>query len=178
MPRETIAPGFFGKIPRSGDFVSRRLSADFVAIWDKFIAAHIVSHLRNAAVWPENGLRFLLGHGPKDCAPHIGLIVPSHDTVGRLFPLTIASPIVVAETPTKIAAWFAEITGPALDAAEGIIDSGELDLALENIGLAQLNALPKVPFQLIVPGRSPLTADFEDPAPALAQIFASKVGAL
>lgn len=178
MPREIVAPGFFGKIPRSGDFVSRRLSADFVAIWDKFIAAHIVPHLRNAALWPENGLRFLLGHGPIDCAPHIGLVVPSHDSVGRLFPLTIASPIVVAETPTKIAAWFAEITGPALDAAEGIIDSGELDLALETIGLAQLSTLPNVAFQLIIPGQSPMTADFTNPSTTLAQIFASKVGAL
>ncbi|RWF89350.1 MAG: DUF2094 domain-containing protein, partial [Mesorhizobium sp.] len=31
---DMILPGFYGKMPATGDFVSRRLPGDFVRIWD------------------------------------------------------------------------------------------------------------------------------------------------
>ena len=35
-------PGFYGKMPATGDFVTRRLSGDFVRAWDRWLAQHLV----------------------------------------------------------------------------------------------------------------------------------------
>ncbi len=176
MSGKAVAPGFFGKVPRSGDFVLRRLSKEFVAVWDAFVAQNVVPLMHDVLVWPENGLRFLLGDVAIGLEPHVGMIVPSHDLVGRRFPLTVASPLNIVETPTKIATWFAEITGPALDAAEGLIDVGELDLALEGIAPPQLGSQPMVPFQLILPGSAPVAADFYHPTQVLRDLLSAKAG--
>lgn len=54
-------PGFYGKMPATGDFVTRRLPGDFVRVWDRWLAQHIVPLLGTEA-WPEStALRFLAG---------------------------------------------------------------------------------------------------------------------
>ena len=82
----------------------------------------------------------------------------------------------IVASPTKIAAWFAEITGPTLDAAEGLIDIGELDLALEGIASPQLSVQPSVQFQLIVPGLAPVVADFHNSSQILRELLSAKAG--
>lgn len=176
MPGKTVAPGFFGKVPRSGDFVLRRLSKEFVTVWDAFVTQNVVPLMGDVIAWPENGLRFLLGDVVIGLEPHVGIVVPSHDQVGRQFPLTVASPLKIVASPTKIAAWFAEITGPTLDAAEGLIDVGELDLALEGIASPQLSVQPSVQFQLIVPGLAPVVADFHNSSQVLRELLSAKAG--
>jgi type VI secretion system protein ImpM len=87
--------GFFGKLPSLGDFVSRRLSADFVAAWDHWLQQGI-STARDVlgGEWAETytraaAWRFALEAGA--CGPHawIGALIPARDRVGRQFPLTI-----------------------------------------------------------------------------------------
>ncbi len=162
-------------MPCSGDFVTRRLPSGFVNIWDRFVAMHIVPLLSKNLEWPANGLRFLVG--PDQAGPNAfaGLIVPSCDTIGRVFPLTIADTITFSADPAPIAAWFAEVTGPALDAAEGIIDVGELDLALEGCASPQLRPTTLSPLLLTLPGSSPIETHLADPAAALAALFGEKV---
>jgi type VI secretion system protein ImpM len=79
-----ITPGFFGKLPASGDFVGRGLPAAFTTPWDRWLARHLVPRL--AADAPS-----LFFHHPGPPA-FAGVVLPSHDRAGRRFPLTLAVP--------------------------------------------------------------------------------------
>jgi type VI secretion system protein ImpM len=87
--------GLFGKIPRNGDFIRRRLPDTFVGPWDIWLrdsmaAAHdelgpeFAELFTFASTWfyrlPDGSC------GPTAAA---GALLPSRDSVGRLFPLTI-----------------------------------------------------------------------------------------
>jgi len=89
-------PGFFGKLPWLGDFVTRDLPVSFVTPWDGWLQAGMaatrdglgeawVDRFLTAPIW-----RFLL---PAGCAgpAMAGVLMPSVDRVGRSFPLTIAA---------------------------------------------------------------------------------------
>lgn len=78
--------GFFGKLPGMGDFVERGLAAEFRRNWDRWLSHHILPRLRAGAIWPQGGLRFRLVSGGHSAA---GLILPSQDSVGRLFPFSL-----------------------------------------------------------------------------------------
>ncbi|RUZ99042.1 type VI secretion system-associated protein TagF, partial [Mesorhizobium sp. M7A.F.Ca.US.002.01.1.1] len=45
-------PGFYGKMPATGDFVTRRLTGDFVRVWDRWLAQHLVP-LMGSEAWPS-----------------------------------------------------------------------------------------------------------------------------
>jgi len=45
-----ILPGFYGKMPATGDFVTRRLPGDFVRVWDRWLAQHIASPMFERAM--------------------------------------------------------------------------------------------------------------------------------
>jgi type VI secretion system protein ImpM len=58
---DLILPGFYGKLPTAGDFVTRRLPIDFVRVWDRWLAQHFAP-LIVSEVWGVNvPLRFLSG---------------------------------------------------------------------------------------------------------------------
>lgn len=175
MPGKPVAPGYFGKLPRSGDFLLRRLPGEFATVWDRFCVRHLVAVMQKDGVWPEAGLRFILGAGQAGNQAFAGLSVPSHDASGRAFPLTIAAVVDFAAVPVPIAQYFASITGAALDAAEGLIDAGELDLALEGCAAPQLPPGPLAPLLLAFPDHAPIETTLTDPAAALAALLAEKV---
>lgn len=175
MPRAVLAPGFFGKMPHSGDFVVRRLPGDFVAVWDRFAALHLVPLLRKGVNWPDGGLRFILGPDQAGSAAWAGLVLPSRDTIGRVFPLTVAAAVEFNADPAAMAQYFADITGAAQDAAGGLIDAGELDLALEGCDPPQLKPELLAPLLLTLPGESPVECSLADPAAALSALFGEKV---
>ncbi len=90
-------PGFFGKLPARGDFVSRRLDHKFRAGFDEWLQKSIAISQRqlgegwlpaylNAPIW-----RFVLGPDLCGEAPAIGVMMPSVDRVGRYFPLVLAA---------------------------------------------------------------------------------------
>ena len=84
-----ILPGFYGKMPATGDFVTRRLPGDFVRIWDRWLAQHIVP-LIGSETWPRTtALRFLAG--PASFGASAGIILQSADRVGRQFPLSVVA---------------------------------------------------------------------------------------
>lgn len=92
-------PGWFGKLPGMGDFGQRRLPARFRAIWDEWLQAGLqalraeredwVMHYLHAPIW-----FFALGKDVMSPSPWIGVLMPSVDSVGRYFPLTLAVELV------------------------------------------------------------------------------------
>ncbi len=98
-------PGWHGKLPALGDFVSRRLSTDFIEPWDAWLSkglhdlrsaapAHWLQHYLHSPSW-----RFLLqpgalpGGGAGSRQAWAGVLMPSVDRVGRYFPFTLAQPL-------------------------------------------------------------------------------------
>ncbi|MCT7374146.1 type VI secretion system-associated protein TagF [Chelativorans salis] len=130
---DLIAPGFYGKLPTAGDFVSRRLPPDFVRNWDRWVALHLMPLLASG-VWPEGtAVCFMLGarfHGPA-----AGVVVPSADRARRRFPLTLAQPLILA-TPCLAetgAHWFSKLAATAQAARKGEFDADTLEAELADM---------------------------------------------
>ncbi|HEX5373947.1 MAG TPA: type VI secretion system-associated protein TagF [Aquabacterium sp.] len=98
----SATPGWYGKLPSTGDFASRRLSHELIEAWDRWLAEEI-GELRQE--YPDDWLqayldsptwRFVLSAGllgeaqPQAMA---GILMPSVDRVGRYFPLSIMAPL-------------------------------------------------------------------------------------
>lgn len=100
--------GWYGKLPARGDFVCHGLPPEWVEPWDACLqqvlrlAAARESPLRHFAPW-----RFLAWPRGTDGAAWAGVLVPSHDRVGRVFPLTVVQ---------RLAPGWA----PGLDGPEGL----------------------------------------------------------
>lgn len=135
MPREDLsAPGFYGKIPATGDFVTRGLPAKFTRRWDDWLARHLVP-LIIANAWPDHlAIRFLVGPGM--LGPAAGVVVPSRDRAGRQFPLVISVPLpfVTTSLASSAADWFEQAIEVAVAARGGQLNADELG--------AELSALP------------------------------------
>jgi len=139
MSAADVTTGFFGKLPATGDFVTRRLPHDFVRDWDRWISSHLVP-LQAAGLWADGtGLRFLLG--PAAMGPMAGVVVPSADRIGRLFPLTLAARFerVTTELLETAADWFAALDRAATAARQGAFGADALAAELAAY------ALPEVP---------------------------------
>ena len=125
-------PGFYGKMPATGDFVSRRLPSDFVRAWDRWLAQHIVP-LFGLETWPQStALRFLAG--PASFGASAGIVLQSADRVGRQFPLSIVARL--TEAPLKLAyadAWFESVEEAAFAAQRGELTPDALDTALASL---------------------------------------------
>lgn len=143
--------GVFGKLPALGDFVTRRLPARFVAPWDEWLQEAIAaSQSRLGPHWLDTYLtsplwRFVLTPGIAGDSGWAGVLMPSVDSVGRYFPLTLAIAVDPGIEPLRTAAerdWFDGVERLAL-ATLG--DGFDLD-ALE----AGLAALPDLPGAVIV----------------------------
>lgn len=84
---------WFGKLPAFGDFVARGGSAEFRGKLDDWLAAGIREMgEREPADWRERFLgapawAFVLPADAPDAPARIGAVVPSHDRVGRPYPL-------------------------------------------------------------------------------------------
>ena len=89
--------GCFGKVRSYGDFVTRNLPSGFVARWDAMLqAGMLASRAAHGDDWLTIYLRaplwyFVLGPDVVDENAWGGVLMPSVDSVGRHFPLTIAA---------------------------------------------------------------------------------------
>jgi type VI secretion system protein ImpM len=89
--------GIFGKLPAHGDFVRRQLPQTFVESWDSWLQEGILEARQAlaedfASVWAAApAWRFRLP--PHVCGDQAvaGVMLPSEDLVGRMFPLTLAA---------------------------------------------------------------------------------------
>jgi type VI secretion system protein ImpM len=140
------APGLYGKLPARGDFVSRRLDAEFIEAWDGWLQ-RVVSASREALGerWLESFLsapvwRFLVPAGMYSKAGWVGLMVPSVDRVGRYFPLTLAAPVLedsidVPATLAKALGWLDSVEALALEALAPELDFEDFDRRLAALAL-------------------------------------------
>ena len=169
-----ILPGFYGKMPATGDFVTRRLTGDFVRVWDRWLAQHIVP-LFGLETWPQStSLRFLAG--PASFGASAGIIVQSADRVGRQFPLSVVARL--AEAPLELAhadAWFASVEDTAFAAQLGELTPDELDTALAALPVPPVEQSEEVISDLVMwTAHSDLfDIDTQSPQATLEQVFAA-----
>lgn len=139
---ESYETGWFGKLPVNGDFVTRRLPAAFIEPWDAWLNAMLAgSRERLGEAWRNTFLsapawRFVLAPGVIGLQGWAGLIVPSVDSVGRYFPLTIASGLPLRSidpvaTLVRAHHWYEEVE-PVVNVAlspEADVDTFDAQLA-------------------------------------------------
>ncbi|HEX7055277.1 MAG TPA: type VI secretion system-associated protein TagF [Burkholderiales bacterium] len=118
--RQTFPSGWYGKIPTTGDFVARRVPGAFCDAWGGWLQRALEgARSRLAHRWPDDYLdmpvwRFVLSPGLLTPEAWAGVMAPSGDSVGRHFPLTVASALPVRRLDalaTLLAArpWFDDI---------------------------------------------------------------------
>ncbi|PBC07922.1 type VI secretion system-associated protein TagF [Mesorhizobium sp. WSM3859] len=169
-----ILPGFYGKMPAAGDFVTRRLPGDFVRVWDRWLAQHIVP-LFGVETWPQNtALRFI--SGPASFGAAAGIVLQSADRVGRRFPLSVVARL--SEAPLKLAyadAWFEGIENAALAAQRRELTPDELDAVLAALPIPPVEDEGDVIDDLVMwtAHTDIYDVDQQAPQPTLEQIFAA-----
>jgi type VI secretion system protein ImpM len=175
MPGEVLNPdvpddedrpivGLFGKLPATGDFVSRGLPDGFRRNWDSWLTRHIVPLQRDERIFPPGGLRFRLVSGGRVAA---GVILPSEDSAGRRFPLSLLL-IATGNLPQpQIDAWCDASVALLADR----IGVDALWQALDDLPAPESHGPASGPMQLWVAGCPALAADPMDPSPALEQLL-------
>ncbi len=155
------APGWHGKLPTLGDFASRRLDADFIEVWDTWLAEGIASlQQADATGWLQAYLdspswRFLLMpgvlQGELGRQAWAGVLMPSVDRVGRYFPFTVAQPLpalpVDAQDNRQLSNWIDRLDDIAVDALydDWTVERLEQALLAEPVpAFGQRAALPPV----------------------------------
>lgn len=139
------APGFYGKLPSKGDFITRRLSQSFVEAWDSWLQNGLqtsrdrlgddwLSIYMTSPIW-----RFALSPCVGGREVMTGVLMPSVDRVGRYFPLTVAVALEqcdnIAALPKQAAGWYAEAEDAALAALEDGTEFEEIDARIQALGL-------------------------------------------
>lgn len=140
--------GVYGKLSSYGDFVRRGLSQSFVQPWDAWLQAglgdaHEALGDEFAALWAAAPpWRFLLPAGACGASAVAGVMLTSQDSVGRLFPLTLAE-LLPANTGPPNDAWYATLERAGLagrdhadtvDALLATLPSAELARSLASDG--------------------------------------------
>lgn len=116
---------WYGKLPARGDFVGRGLPPRWRSDWDGWLqrglalaattldGAALRERLRAFAPW-----RYLALPAPGEI--WCGIVVPSHDRVGRAFPLTLAERFAGPASPDESAARLASLLGAAAEGPEAL----------------------------------------------------------
>lgn len=136
-----FAPGWYGKIPAAGDFVARRIPADFREPWDRWVREALDgARERLGASWRDSFLsmpvwRFVFSPGLVGASAWAGVMLPSVDAVGRYYPLAIASalPSVSLDLVGTLFAgrpWFDQMEEVALRAIGPHADTVAIDAAI------------------------------------------------
>jgi type VI secretion system protein ImpM len=150
-------PGFYGKAITHGDFISRNLPSSFLSPWDSWLQRAIAASraqlkddwaecYRTSPIW-----RFCLPPGICGDQVAAGVLMPSVDSVGRYYPMTVASLFSELQSPFHVLAtgenWFAECEEAALSCLEEsfvVDDLGKRLATLEKL-TAEVNTSPKKP---------------------------------
>jgi type VI secretion system protein ImpM len=139
-------PGFYGKCPCRGDFITRDLPKEFVQRWDKWLQNSLAeSREQLTDAWTETYLVSPIWHfmlSANLCGPNawLGLIMPNVDKVGRYFPLTLA-----LQLPFQISAshlgdeaisdWFERADDLALSTLEEHFELPQFEQELLHLGV-------------------------------------------
>jgi type VI secretion system protein ImpM len=101
MDATPATPGWYGKLPSTGDFASRRLPHETIEPWDTWLAEEIATLKEQSESWLNAYLesptwRFVVPARwvtPGQTGVLAGVLMPSVDSVGRYFPLSIMAPL-------------------------------------------------------------------------------------
>jgi type VI secretion system protein ImpM len=134
-------PGFYGKLPLLGDFVSRRLPAEFIRVWDAWLQRSLTASREQLGdTWLDIYLtspiwRFILSPNTCGATGWMGVLMPSVDRVGRYFPLTLATAIKQEKSLGGLLVsatnWFEKMEHLALSALEDGFDLNAFDERLQ-----------------------------------------------
>jgi type VI secretion system protein ImpM len=133
-------PGFHGKVPARGDFISRRLPPGFAAPWDTWLQAFVTASRANLGeafmpAWLEAPVwHFALGPGTAGPAAIFGVMIPSADRVGRAYPFTLFSAVAPIPKGLTLSDWSARAEALALGALDDNFAPDTLDRALTELG--------------------------------------------
>ena len=137
-------PGFFGKVPSHGDFVSRRLPGSFLDCWDVWLQESVsqsrgqledqwLDYYLTSPLW-----HFALSSGVCGDSGWAGVLMPSVDRVGRYFPLTLGARFDPHRCPVDAIAsytgWYGELERLALPCLEEEFDLEAFDEGLKALG--------------------------------------------
>ncbi|CAM3760191.1 type VI secretion system-associated protein TagF [Polaromonas hydrogenivorans] len=116
---------WYGKLPARGDFVGRGLPTRWRSDWDAWLQrglALAATRLEGAALRERLGAfapwRYLALPAPGEI--WCGILVPSHDRVGRAFPLTLAERLAAPAPPHESAARLASLLDAAAAGPEAL----------------------------------------------------------
>jgi len=128
--------GVFGKIPAHGDFVAQDLPRDFTDSWDHWLQQSILASQESLGdQWLQHFLvspiwRFALPSGAVNNQSWAGIILPSVDSVGRYYPLTLIAQIPghvgVFEYVAAASEWFEKLENVAITTLEKGMTVNEL----------------------------------------------------
>lgn len=128
--------GLFGKLPGHGDFIQRDLPGSFVQTWDEWLQRAVhgsrelvgeswLDYYLTSPIW-----RFALSPGVLNEQGWAGILVPSVDSVGRYFPLTMAVPVPTQSNPfaLQVAAqhWYQQLSDLAIQALQNALQADHL----------------------------------------------------
>jgi type VI secretion system ImpM family protein len=148
--------GFFGKIPLTGDFIHRRMNSVFMNRWDEWLKVNIL-HSQNMLgerwlpIYSQSPMwRFCIAPGVIDDKAYLGIMIPSVDSVGRYFPLTVVQSVEAKAIPfilsTKANQWFQNIEDLLLDLLEGYESVVQVfDTKISALQADWINDLPSIP---------------------------------
>jgi type VI secretion system protein ImpM len=138
-------PGWFGKMPSVGDFVSRRLPDGFIRRWDTWLQRGLaLARAEPGDAWLAGYLvapvrRFWIAPGVLGRPGWAGVLMPSVDRVGRHFPLTIAQPFKALAAALAARDWYCEIDAAARQVLDTEFTIADLEETLAAIARADDN---------------------------------------
>src|SRR6185312_4673969 len=157
-----VPPGFYGKLPARGDFVSRRLGHAFIEAWDAWLQrAILASREALGGDWLDCYLTspiWRFAAAAESCGPQAaaGIVMPSVDAVGRYFPLMLGRELPPGADLCAFAAgapaWFEALEALALSTLDDGFQMESLDRPLPSGAVAGAPP-PPAAAPLAPPGR-------------------------
>jgi type VI secretion system protein ImpM len=152
--------GYYGKLPRFGDFLSKRLPEAFVEPWDAWLSRCLVDSQRMLGdAWLDVYLsspiwRFALSAGVCGEAAWVGIVLPSVDAVERCYPFALVGELAkdasVLDRAVSTEGWYDELEQVALAALdEEPLDDTALE---ERLSVLAASLQADVPRPLVVHG--------------------------
>mgnify|MGYP000031644699 CR=1 FL=1 len=148
---ESFTLGLYGKVPAHGDFIDRDLPVEFIRSWDDWLQQGVSnSRERLGDEWLNLYLtspiwRFMLSAGTIDEQVWAGVLVPSVDSVGRYFPLTIATCLpartALATYCLQNDKWFRDVESAAYAALEDGLSADQISEQLLDVAKPQISAV-------------------------------------
>ncbi len=137
-------PGYYGKLPCLGDFAMRRLPRAFIDPWDRWLQKVVAcSREQLGDAWLDTYLtsplwRFAFSAGLIGEGAWSGVLMPSADRVGRVFPFAVVAPLPAYTSPMRVVetgeAWFERAEAVMLAALDDDFTVERLEELLAEVG--------------------------------------------